>query len=101
MGSFGRACDQRHAVFKRPRSLSVQGASHSCRSSRCLPDPEALGEGRSGRLPEVIADILDTAHAVPGRYQDVQLDLADAVTVAFAAEFSSARTSSMILFPRR
>jgi predicted nucleic acid-binding protein len=38
-------------------------------------------------LPEVTADILDTARAVRGRYRDLQLDLADAVNVAFAAQF--------------
>jgi predicted nucleic acid-binding protein len=44
---------------------------------------------RAGRavLPEVTADILDTAQAVRGRYRDLRLDLADAVNVAFAAQF--------------
>ncbi|MGI9156928.1 MAG: PIN domain-containing protein [Marmoricola sp.] len=44
---------------------------------------------RTGRvvLPEVTADILDTAQAVRERYLDLRLDLADAVNVAFAAQF--------------
>jgi predicted nucleic acid-binding protein len=55
---------------------------------------------RAGRavLPEVTADILDTAQAVRARYLDLQLDLADAVNVAFAAQF---RTNAVLTLDRR
>lgn len=55
---------------------------------------------RAGRavLPEVTADILDTAQAVRARYRDLQLDLADAVNVAFAAQF---RTNNVLTLDRR
>jgi uncharacterized protein len=49
-------------------------------------------------LPEVTADILDTAQAVRARYLDPQLDLADAVNVAFAAQF---RTNAVLTLDRR
>jgi len=46
---------------------------------------------RAGRtvLPEVTADILDTAQAVRDRYLGLRLDLADAVNVAFAGLFQT------------
>lgn len=55
---------------------------------------------REGRavLPEVTADILDIAQAVRGRYVDLRLDLADAVNVAFAAQF---RTDAVLTLDRR
>lgn len=55
---------------------------------------------RAGRavLPEVTADILDTAQAVRARYLDLRLDLADAVNVAFAAQF---RTDAVLTLDRR
>lgn len=54
---------------------------------------------RAGRavLPEVTPDILDTAQAVRTRYRDLQLDLADAVNVALAAEF---RTNAILTLDR-
>lgn len=44
---------------------------------------------RAGRavVPVMTADILDTAQAMRGRHLDLRLDLADAVNVAFAAQF--------------
>lgn len=55
---------------------------------------------RAGRavLPEVTADILDTAQAVRARYLDLRLDLADAVNVAFAAQF---RTNAVLTLDHR
>lgn len=55
---------------------------------------------RAGRavLPEVTAGILDAAQAVRVRYRDLALDLADAVNVAFAAQF---RTNAMLTLDRR
>ncbi len=55
---------------------------------------------RSGRavLPEVTADILDTAQVVRTRYIDLRLDLADAVNVAFAAQF---RTNAVLTLDHR
>ncbi|MGI8537377.1 MAG: PIN domain-containing protein [Mycobacteriales bacterium] len=55
---------------------------------------------RAGRvvLPEVTADVLDTAQAVRGRYGDLRLDLADTVNVAFAAQF---RTNALLTLDRR
>ena len=49
-------------------------------------------------IPEVTASILDTAQRVRARYRDLQLDLADAVNVAFAARF---RTNAMLTLDRR
>ena len=44
---------------------------------------------RAGRvvMPEITADVLDTAQAVRVQYSDLQLDLADAVNVALAADY--------------
>ena len=55
---------------------------------------------RAGRavLPEVTADILDTAQAVRARYLDLRLDLADAVNVALAAAF---QTNAVLTLDRR
>jgi predicted nucleic acid-binding protein len=55
---------------------------------------------RAGRvvLPEVTADILDTAQAVRRRYAALKLDLADAVNVAFAAVY---QTNVMLTLDRR
>lgn len=50
------------------------------------------------QVPEVGTEILDTAAAVMRRYQDLDLDLADAVTVALAAEY---RTDSLLTLDRR
>ena len=48
-------------------------------------------------LPAVTANILDTAQAVRARYLDLRLDLADAVKVAFAAQF---RTNAVLTLDR-
>jgi len=55
---------------------------------------------RAGRavIPEVTAEILDTAQAVRVHYLDLHLDLADAVNVAVAAEF---RTDAILTLDRR
>jgi predicted nucleic acid-binding protein len=55
---------------------------------------------RAGRavLPEVTPDILDTAQSVRTHYRDLELDLADAVNVAVAAEF---RTNAILTLDRR
>lgn len=55
---------------------------------------------RAGRavLPPVTADVLDTAHVVRARYLDLRLDLADAVNVAFAAQF---RTNAVLTLDHR
>ncbi len=55
---------------------------------------------RAGRavLPEVTATILDIAQTVHGRYFDLRLDLADAVNVAFAAQF---HTNTVLTLDRR
>jgi len=55
---------------------------------------------RMGRavLPEVTTDVLDLAQRVRVHYRDLQLDLADAVNVAFAAEF---RTNAVLTLDRR
>ncbi len=50
------------------------------------------------QVPEVGAEILDTAAAVMRRYEDLDLDLADAVTVALAADY---RTDSLLTLDRR
>lgn len=58
------------------------------------------GWARAGRvvLPEVTVDILDIAQAVRRSYHDLRLDLADAVNVAFAAQF---RTDAVLTLDRR
>lgn len=55
---------------------------------------------RAGRavLPEVTADILDTAQAVRNRYLDLRLDLTDAVNVALAAQY---RTNVVLTLDHR
>lgn len=55
---------------------------------------------RAGRavLPEVTANILDTAQAIRNDYRDLELDLADAVNVAFAAQF---HTNAILTLDRR
>ncbi len=55
---------------------------------------------RAGRavLPEITADILDTAQAVRARYLDLHLDLADVVNVALAYQF---RTNAILTLDRR
>lgn len=55
---------------------------------------------RAGRavLPDVTADVLDTAQSVRTRYCDLRLDLADAMNVAFAARF---RTNAVLTLDRR
>jgi uncharacterized protein len=55
---------------------------------------------RAGRvvIPPVTADTLDTAQAVRLKYADLNLDLADAVNVALAAEF---RTNAVFTLDRR
>lgn len=55
---------------------------------------------RLGRavLPEVTVSTLDTAQGVRRQYLDLHLDLADAVNVAFAAQF---RTNAVLTLDRR
>ncbi len=49
-------------------------------------------------LPQVTAEILDAACAVQRRYAGLDLDLADAVNVVFAAEY---RTDALLTLDRR
>jgi predicted nucleic acid-binding protein len=55
---------------------------------------------RAGRavLPEITADLLDTAQAVRAHHLDLHLDLADAVNVGLAAQF---RTNAVLTLDRR
>lgn len=55
---------------------------------------------RAGRvvLPEITADVLDSAQALRSRYDDLRLDLADAVNVAVAAQF---QTNVVLTLDRR
>ncbi|MGH8794209.1 MAG: PIN domain-containing protein [Stackebrandtia sp.] len=55
---------------------------------------------KAGRvvLPPVTADILDTAQLTRRRYADLDLDLADAVNVAFAEKY---RTDAILTLDRR
>lgn len=55
---------------------------------------------RAGRvvLPTITADTLDIAQQVRNRYTDLDLDLADAVNVALAAEF---RTDAVLTLDQR
>ena len=55
---------------------------------------------RAGRvvLPQVTADVLDTAQAVRTQYEDLELDLADAVNVALAAQY---RTNAILTLDHR
>ncbi|MBP0448128.1 PIN domain-containing protein [Kitasatospora sp. RG8] len=55
---------------------------------------------RSGRavMPEITAEILDTAQAVRVRHRSLGLDLADAVNIALAAEF---RTNAVLTLDQR
>ena len=50
------------------------------------------------QVPDVGAETLTTALAVMGRYADLDLDLADAVTVALAADY---RTDTVLTLDRR
>ncbi|ADB35531.1 PilT protein domain protein [Kribbella flavida DSM 17836] len=50
------------------------------------------------QVPEISTPILQTATAVMRRYADLDLDLADAVTVALAAEY---RTDTLLTLDRR
>ena len=49
-------------------------------------------------IPLVSQEVLETAQTVRGRYADLDLDLADAVNVALAAEF---RTDTVLTLDRR
>ena len=55
---------------------------------------------RAGRvvIPEITADVLDTAQAVRVQYADLELDLADAVSVALAAQY---RTNAILTLDHR
>ena len=55
---------------------------------------------RAGRvvLPEINADVLDTAQTVRMQYSDLELDLADAVNVALAAQY---RTNAILTLDHR
>ncbi|MEE1940956.1 PIN domain-containing protein [Streptomyces sp. TRM 70361] len=55
---------------------------------------------RRGRiaLPEITEDHLDVAQSVRARYRDLDLDLADAVNVALAAEYD---TDAVLTLDRR
>lgn len=57
-------------------------------------------EARRGRflIPEVTAEHVATARTLLHRYHDLDLDLADAVSVVLAAEF---RTNAVLTFDRR
>ncbi len=59
-----------------------------------------LAQVRRGRfvVPETPGVVLDTAQSVRRRYAGLQLDLADAVTVALAAEY---RTDAVLTLDRR
>lgn len=50
------------------------------------------------QVPDIGAETLATALAVIGRYADLDLDLADAVTVALAADY---RTDAVLTLDRR
>ncbi|MGV9264659.1 PIN domain-containing protein [Kitasatospora sp. NPDC003701] len=67
-----------------------------CRDSR-KEDPRA-GPGRRAVLPEITVDTLDAARAVRARHRGLGLDLADAVTVALAAEY---RTNAILTLDQR
>ncbi|MGH3445986.1 MAG: PIN domain-containing protein [Nocardioidaceae bacterium] len=58
---------------------------------------QRVTEGRAV-VPGVTSDVLDTAQRVRVRYRDLLLDLADAVNVAFAAQF---RTNVMLTLDHR
>ena len=57
-------------------------------------------QGRRGRfrVPEITVDLLETARQVRSQYAGLDLDLADTVNVALAAEF---RTDSVLTLDRR
>ncbi|WP_346766377.1 PIN domain-containing protein [Streptomyces sp. CB01881] len=50
------------------------------------------------QIPHTGTEVLETAHAVQRRYADLDLDLADAVNVALAAEY---RTDAVVTLDRR
>lgn len=50
------------------------------------------------RIPEITVDLLETARAVQRQYAGLDLDLADGVNVALAAEY---RTCSLLTLDRR
>ncbi|WP_017556780.1 type II toxin-antitoxin system VapC family toxin [Nocardiopsis baichengensis] len=50
------------------------------------------------QIPDVNTDLLQTAQAVQRRYRSLDLDLADAVNVALAAEY---RTNAILTLDRR
>lgn len=50
------------------------------------------------QVPQTTAEVLDTAQAVQRRYADLELDLADAVNVALAADY---RTDAVLTLDRR
>lgn len=49
-------------------------------------------------IPHITVGLLETARKVQGRYAGLNLDLADAVNVALAAEY---RTHSVLILDRR
>jgi predicted nucleic acid-binding protein len=55
---------------------------------------------RAGRvvIPEITADVLDTAQALRVQYTDLERDLADAVNVALAAQY---RTNAILTLDHR
>jgi predicted nucleic acid-binding protein len=59
-----------------------------------------IEQGRRGRflVPDITVDMLATARAVMRRYASLDLDLADAVNVALAAEY---RTDAVLTLDRR
>ncbi len=75
------------------RRVLGRGAAH-----QAIDDVRRWARAGRAVLPEVTADILDTAQAVRMRYSDLLLDLADAVNVAFAATF---RTNAVLTLDRR
>ncbi|MCC5036139.1 PIN domain-containing protein [Streptomyces sp. WAC 00631] len=50
------------------------------------------------QVPQIDGEILDTAHSVQQRYKGLDLDLADAVNTALAAEY---RTDTVLTLDRR
>jgi uncharacterized protein len=69
-------------------------------SSRSTLVAALLAQVRAGRfqVPHTDADVLDAAQSIQRRHADLELDLADAVTVVVAAEY---RTDAVLTLDRR
>ena len=70
------------------------------RAAACAAIDDIRRWARAGRavVAPIDADTLDTAQAVRAQYADLNLDLADAVNVALAADF---RTNAMLTLDHR